>query len=316
MASDNEILLPPGRVVWGSLYNGRDKNMEGKPYIDSNGKPYVKYEFGVAIPKTPGQHWATSTWGAKIWAIGHIRVPNAGQLAENYSWKVRDGDSDKITLQAPTPLKDRTGHAGHWIVSLGSSFAPKVYRIDPNTQKPTLWIEENAVLPGDWIEAYVNIVDNNNQQKPGVYLNHSMVCFVGYDAGGRISSGPDASAVGFGSAARPATVSATPLSALAPSAPSPTAPVTAPAPVVPPAVNGGAPTPPTVPASIEPPAPHTAILTPPGAIAPPPVAAPIPTAPPPVAARAMSAKANGATYEALIGAGWTDALLTQHGMFA
>ena len=28
----------------------------------------------------------------------------------------------------------------------------------------------------------------------------------------------------------------------------------------------------------------------------------------------MTAKAAGATYEAMIGAGWTDALLVQHGM--
>jgi hypothetical protein len=32
--------------------------------------------------------------------------------------------------------------------------------------------------------------------------------------------------------------------------------------------------------------------------------------------RALTAKANGATYEQLIGAGWNDDLLRQHGMMA
>jgi hypothetical protein len=45
--------------------------------------------------------------------------------------------------------------------------------------------------------------------------------------------------------------------------------------------------------------PHPAILQPP--------AAPI---------RQMTAKAAGATYEAMIAAGWTEALLVQHGYLA
>jgi len=40
-------------------------------------------------------------------------------------------------------------------------------------------------------------------------------------------------------------------------------------------------------------------------------------APPPAApVRTMLPAANGATYEAMIAAGWTDAMLVQHGMMA
>jgi hypothetical protein len=290
----DQILLPPGRIVWGSLYTPNDKDMEGRPLLDKTGKPRVEYVFGIAIPKVPGQHWASSAWGAPIWAIGHKQTPNAQALGANFSWKVQDGDSAEIRPPATVALKDKVGCAGHWIVKLSGGYAPKVYKLD-QSGKPVLWLDDNAVQPGDYIEAFVSITPNGNTTKPGVYINHSMVCFVGY--GERISTGPDASSVGFGAAARPAGASAAPLSVLAPSAPTPSVPSATPAPVAPPAATGGAPTPPAASASTDvPPPPHTAILTPP--------------------VRAMSAKANGASYEKLLEAGWTDELLTAHGMFA
>lgn len=60
------------------------------------------------------------------------------------------------------------------------------------------------------------------------------------------------------------------------------------------------------PAVVAPPAPVAAAPIPPA----PNAAPPVPTAP----VRVMTAAAQGATYEQLITAGWTDALLVQHGM--
>lgn len=60
-----------------------------------------------------------------------------------------------------------------------------------------------------------------------------------------------------------------------------------------------------------PPAPQQAAYTPPPPV---PAAPPAPPAPPAPAARIMTAAANGASYESMIAAGWTDALLLQHGM--
>lgn len=93
--------------------------------------------------------------------------------------------------------------------------------------------------------------------------------------GQRIIAGADPKAVGFGNSPLPAGASATPLAAFAP-------PVVAAAPVMP----------------VTPPPAYPQILTPPA----------------PAAARTMTEKANGATYEQLIASGWTDALLLQHGM--
>ena len=65
----------------------------------------------------------------------------------------------------------------------------------------------------------------------------------------------------------------------------------------------GLPIAPTGPAVV----PNPAFLMPPA----PPLAPPVPAAPP---VRQMTAKAGGATYEQMIGAGWTDNLLREHGM--
>ena len=102
--------------------------------------------------------------------------------------------------------------------------------------------------------------------------------------GPEIVVGADASSVGFGQAPLPAGATTTPPAAFTP--PAQFAPVAAaPAPM---------------------PTPNPAFLQP-----------PVPGAPPvaPVApARVMLPPAQGATYEAMIAAGWTDALLVAHGM--
>ena len=129
---------------------------------------------------------------------------------------------------------------------------------------------------GDYIQVFGHVTDNGSEQQPGVFLNHSMVAFAGF--GKRIFLGPNPKEVGFGNCALPAGASLTPLA----SGFSPTTPV--PSTSTPPAVT-----------------PYPAILTP-----------PIPSAP----VHTMLSKANGLSYEQLIGAGWTDQLLIQHGYMA
>lgn len=103
------------------------------------------------------------------------------------------------------------------------------------------------------------------------------------------------------------------------------APFVTPAAPVPPSAGVGAAMPPSATAYAPPVGVGTGSAPPPsyqphpgftaGAAAPPPVAAPPVVAPPPAApVRQMTAAANGATYEQMTAAGWTDALLIQHGM--
>lgn len=300
--------LPPGRLVWGSLYKPRDKDYEGRPLVYKTGpdagKPRVTYDIGVAIPKQPGAtHWAHTEWGKVIWQAGHARVNNAGQLGDGFSWKVQDGDSAVVKQQPGKPPgkapRDREGHAGCWIVALSSSFAPTI--VDARSPKFEPFTQPNAVLPGDYIQVQGNAADNESVGNPGVFLNHNLVAFSGF--GQRISTGVDPASVGFqvGTAAG---ASAAPIGGAMPAPPAAPAAAGAPPPYTPP--PGSQPPPP--PAA---PAPHVAVAPNPAFAPPPP-----PAAPPPAPARQMLPAAGGTTYQQFIDAGWTDAQLIQNGKMA
>jgi hypothetical protein len=297
MSNDKSIdlLLPPGRIVWGDLYEGRDKSMDGRPLTYSNGTPRKDYSFGIAIPKGPEPHWAHSAWGKQVWDFGHAKWPQGQGQRADFAWKIKDGDSTVPTATGRIP-RDMPGHAGHWIVGLSSSIAPRLYKLGPNGPIP--FDEPNAIMPGDWVEAYINVASNEQLQKPGLYLNHSMVCFRGYDPAGRIQLGPNVTQAGFGAAQVAAGVSVTPTGNALGGTPAVPAgnlpPATAPAPTV---------------ATQNPPS-----YTPPGLAAantglPPPP----PGAPAQAPVRVMLPKANGIPYEQWLAQGWTDDTLRGNG---
>lgn len=310
--------LPAGLFLWGSLYKPDTTDFEGKPLVYKNGpdqgKPRVEYNIGVAIPKDgSGNHWAHSKWGAAIWQAGHAGAQNAGGI-EDFSWKITDGDSDKVPKQQPgkparKAPKDRPYHAGHWIVSLSSSFAPGVVNGVDGTFAPIA--QEGAVLPGDLVQISGDAVYNGSQGNPGVFLNHSLVCFSGYSPHGRITAGVDPKSVGFSTGLAAGGVAA-PVGGAAAPAPGAGAPPAAPA------AGGSMPPPPggtaaPAPSSMPPPPGTTTAVQPNANFAPPPPGA---GAPPAAPARVMLPAANGTTYEAFKDAGWTDEQLIQHGKMA
>lgn len=288
-----DILFPTGRIVAGSLYKPNTTNAEGGPLAYKNGpsagQPRVDYFFAIAIPKN-GQHWAQTEWGAKIWAAGHAFMPQAGNIPA-FAWKVTDGDSAVPNKKGKAP-NTREGYPGNWIVSLSSSYAPKIYNRD-GTQVLT---EPDAIKPGYFVQVFGNVDGNNAQNQPGVFINHSMVALQAY--GPEIVFGPDAAGVGFGQGALPTGATSAPVGGFNP-APLAAAPV--PLPQVPPAMGAPVPLPTT--AAI---APNPAILN---------VPAPAAPAPAPVTATArVMTPAAQYTYEQYLASGWTDALLVQHGL--
>lgn len=296
-----DLLTPVGRLVGGSLYTGSDKDADGKPRViksgPNQGQPTTQFYFKIAIPKGPEQHWASTDWGAKIWAAGHAAFPVQAQTP-HFSWKVVDGDSTVPNRNNNKPC-DNEGFPGNWVLTFSSGFPPKVFNAD-GTQQIT---EVDAVKPGYFIQVFGSVDGNGSTQQPGVFLNHSMVAFAAY--GPEINFGVPASAVGFGTGtALPAGASAVPLSTGF--NPAPPAPAAAPAPTAPP------PAPPARAASTPvPPAPAPTTVAPnPGFLAPPPPPAAAAPRPP---ARVMTAAAT-APYEVYIKGGWTDAQLIQHGL--
>lgn len=288
---------PVGRLVQGNLYTPNDKDAEGRPLLVKNGpnagQPRVEYYVALALPKIAGQHWASSEWGAKIWAAGHAFMAQAGQMPA-FAWKVRDGDSTVPNKKGKKPC-DQEGFLGHWVVGFSSGYPPKRYTL-VGQREPLLIEQKDAINLGDYVQINGNVDGNGAQNQPGVFINMNMVCLAGY--GTRIVVGPDVASAGFGGAPLPVGASLTPPAGFTPPAipGTPAVPGMAPpsAPMVPiPALPGTAPS-------------STVVVPNPAFLAPQVPA--VPTGP------VMLPAAQGIPYADYIGKGWTDALLRQHGM--
>lgn len=347
MAQKAEFLSPVGRMVQGDAFEPQTKDQQGNQLLvktgPNKGQPTQRFFIAVAFRKDDpafGAFYqqlasvARSAWPQWFDAAGNCTHPR-------FSMKVMDGDGVDDNGR---PNRDKPGFAGHWIVKFGSSFAPKCFyagRYAPHEQ-----IQDKKAIPrGYYVRVAGTLESNNNDQKPGIYVNLGMIELVGGEPSMIIQSGPDASAVFGGSAPQlPAGVPAVVMGNVPPAAmpglpPTPTAP---PAQTLPPVagVSGALPVAPSAmpaPLPVAPlaVAPNPAFLSGPGNAAPPPLPGAAPNAgfpsplPPAVGlpvpsasvattspsnARTMTAAAGGHSYEALIAAGWTDASLRERGM--
>ena len=337
MSQRVNITSPVGRIVMGSLYDPSTTDAEGKPLVvktgPNAGQPRVNYFFALAIPKGTEPHWAHTAWGQQIWAVGNQAFPNAAQ-SPAFAWKIEDGDSQIPNKKGRKPCQNE-GWPGHWILKFSGGFAPKVYQQEGAGYVQVM--QKDFCKPGYFVEVAFSVEGNGSQSQPGVYLNHSMVCFRAY--GPEISFGPDVASAGFGAAPLPAGASMTPLAGAIPMPQAPAAAPTMPLPPGLPQVPGVAPTMPLppglpqvpgvapaplpqggfapMPSAPAPGAPAPIPVTPnPGFVQVPPPD-PAPMAPPPAPAapvRQMTAAAQGVTYEAYVAAGWSDAQLVQNGL--
>lgn len=236
-----------------------------------------------------------------------------------FSFKVADGDG---LDQNGKSNASKEGFAGHWVVRCGSAYPPRCFHAGRYAAHEQIQ-EKGAIKRGYFIRVNGTTEGNGNAQRPGLYVNLDMVELAAY--GPEIVSSPDAAdAFGSGPAALPAGATQAPMTPAAapppPAAPVPAAasPATASAPSAPYTGYMAGPTPPTAPgapvASPPVPAAMTAPLptAAPTSVPPSPPAAPAPVAAGPV----MLPAANGASYEQMIAAGWTDDTLRAHGMMA
>ncbi len=283
MSTRVSILFPVGRLVGGSVYEPQKTDAVIKSGPNA-GMPAIKYYFACAIPKRSETHWNQTEWGTQIYSVGVNAFPNGQTNSPTFAWKIVDGDSRIPNENQRVPC-EREGYAGHWILNFSSAQAPKIVNSDGTKHI----LEVSAVNLGDYIQVYGDVVDNiKSSPKAGVYLNHRIVALSGY--GERIILGPDPASLGFGKTGLPIGASATPIAqGFNPTISN----------VVPPQPQV------TMPPTQPPITPYPQILTPPPSVPVPPVIKP---------ARVMLPSAQGATYEQLCQAGWTDELLIQHGM--
>ena len=288
MSKNIKILTPVGRLVQGSLYKGSTTDIDGRPLTfktgENAGQPRVNYWFSLAIAKGNEQHWSQTEWGKIIFEFGHASHPNGAANRPDFAWKIVDGDSQTPNREGRKPCENE-GFPGHWVLKLSTSFAIPLYNKDGTMQLK----EANAVQPGDYIQIYLTISENDSAANPGIILNPNMVALNAI--GEKIILGIDAAEVGFGAAPLPQ--GAKLADNTTPFAPGPIN-------TMPPGTLGLTTLPMmnhSVPAPSSPIAPYPQILIPP--------VAPV---------RQLTEKAGGASYEQLIAAGWNDTLLVQQGL--
>lgn len=215
MADRITLVTPVARIVAGDLWEPRTKDFQGNPLKyksgPNEGQPRAEYFIALAIPKNspewPAIHQAIYA-EAKRGFPNHFDQ-NGNHVGPKFAWKYVDGDSQVMNLNGVRPC-DKEGYPGHWVLSCGSTIAPKVYDrnnapIDPSTR---------AIKRGDYVRAQISFVANEQTQNPGLYMGANMIQFS--HQGDEITSGPDAAAV-FGAApAAPAGANTTPQPGLAP----------------------------------------------------------------------------------------------------
>lgn len=177
-----EFTTPPGQMVWGSLYEPRETDFDGNPLLYKKGvdtgKPYVMYDFGVAIPKTQAHFANEPGWGQLAWATAHAAFPGGDQSAAmrgDFSWKITDGDSTVIPPKSKSKIApvNREGHKGCWILKFSSQFAPKIYD-SRDVNNPVILEGNNAIVPG-YVVQVIGTMAGNTGNSPGIYLNHAAV---------------------------------------------------------------------------------------------------------------------------------------------
>lgn len=314
-----EVTFDPGRVVWGAPGKTIDKDRKtGKPLTDKQGKPRIKCDFGVAIPKNGTTSFWQTTWGAALYQVALASFPNlfdpttrALLPGRKFSFKVTDGDSDVPNENGRKPC-EQEGYPGCWVVAFGSQFVPRCVRWDNGA-----WVDIDPALikTGHEVQVAGSVDSNGDAQKSGVFVNHGLVSHTNASLPEIISTGVDPSAAGLkqqhigGSApagalpgSQPAPAAGLPAAGPLPGGPLPGA-GPAPAATLPAAGPGGPPT-----AVV----PNTGILNTGAPAAP---AAPAPDAPAaPPAGPTMTAKAGGVSYEAYRAKNWTDDQLRAHGL--
>lgn len=296
-----------GRLVQGGLTLRAKADMKTKqPKLDKNGQPVQECFMAIAVPKDDpnlGTYYAAFDAQARA-SFPHL-FPNGGACTHpRFAMKWQDGDGVDGNGAS---VADNEGFAGHWVIKMATQFAPTCYERNAHGQLVQLTDPERVIKRGDYVAVGVTINGNgvepgNAQAVPGLFVSPNIVLFV--RKGQEILAGPDPNAAFAGIATQPSGVAGATVGAL----PGPPAPGAMPAPApaaAPPMPPAAAPAPgPVMPQPAAAPTPTPMPMpgmTPPGASMPAPPAAP---------QYATTASAQGATLDALLGAGWTiDALL-------
>ena len=242
-----------GRLVFGDPFAFTGKTYQGRAVMnEKTGAQVMECQIGLAVEKGP-------LWDAlyaDLWARAAADFPNGEFNLPTFSWKFKDGDLPAYA--------GRDGWPGHVIVVASTRLgAPEVFsRLGGTLQQI---VDPKSIKRGDYLQPQISFRGNGDQNKPGIYINLSRVCLVGY--GLPIHVGPSPEEAFAQQGALPAGASQTPIAT--PGAQPAAMPAAQPQYAAPPAAQ---------PQYVAPPVPGTAPPLPAPAGAPPPLPAAAPGA--------------------------------------
>ena len=182
MSDKLNISTKMGRLVSGSVTNGATKDSKGRPLVDRQGNPRTSYSIGVAFRKDDPEWLAEKQkileFAAKEWPSYHSNP--------NFSSKIKDGDSAELNTKGRKNC-DNEGWPGHDVVFFSTGYPPQCFALENGAYEP---INGERIAKGDYVMVSGTVKSNNNQEKPGLYVSHNMVCFL--SKGKPINSGPTA----------------------------------------------------------------------------------------------------------------------------
>ena len=208
MTTSNAIAFtsPTMRMVQGNPFEKQTKDQMGNLLTvktgPNAGQPTQRYFCAGAIRKDD------PAWPAFFQVLQNAAMqgfptlfdPRTGAcLSREFSWKIADGDDTTVSKPGDIPNVQKVGFAGHWIVKFSSSFEPEVYYAGRYAKQDRV-TDARALPRGYFIRVNGSVQPNGNAQKPGLYVNLSLVEIAG--VGEIISTGPDAGAAFGGQAAQ------------------------------------------------------------------------------------------------------------------
>ena len=173
------IITGVGRIVWGHPTEARDKTQKNQATgrfepVFKDGVKVQQWTFGVAFPRA---EFESLIWPAM--AAEAATLYPGGTPPPKFAWKYKDGDKDVDDDGKPYSLRE--GYAGHIVLTVSTELkCPEIFKFNGTGYDQ---LPGEAIKCGDYVVLGLALkanVPTDRTQTPGMYVNPTVVEFVGY----------------------------------------------------------------------------------------------------------------------------------------